>query len=73
MPNRRQFVRHTAAFGLSVGLLPGSAALQNRSTRGAHATFFVGGANDSDVNPGTASAPFGTIQAAVPLLQATES
>ena len=33
MPNRRQFIRHTAAFGLTVGLLPVCAAQQEHSTR----------------------------------------
>jgi hypothetical protein len=37
MPNRRQFVRQTAAFGLTAGLLPSFAATQDEFTREARA------------------------------------
>lgn len=68
MSNRRQLVPHVAAallaFGLIVTLLPGVAAAQDLSSREAPTAFYVGGANASDENPGTASEPFATIQAA---------
>jgi len=68
MSNQRQLVRQTAAVlmacGLIASLLPGCAATQDLSTPEGRATFFVGGANASDTNPGTASQPFATIQKA---------
>jgi hypothetical protein len=67
--NRRQFVRETAAIGLTARLLPGFAVAQDGTTREARTTFFVGGANASDTNPGTASKPFATIQKAANVAQ----
>jgi uncharacterized protein (DUF1501 family) len=69
MPSRRQFLRNTTASGLTAGLLSSCVTRQDRSTRGARATFFVGGANASNANPGKASAPFATIQAAAHVAQ----
>ena len=68
MPNQNQLVRQTITVSLAcsliIGLLSGFVAAQDQPARGARATFFVGGVNASDANPGTASAPFATIQEA---------
>jgi hypothetical protein len=69
MSNRRQFLRQTAVVGFTAGLLPSFTAANDGATRQARATFFVGGANASDNNPGTASQPFATIQAAANVAQ----
>jgi hypothetical protein len=62
MQNQKQYFRQTItvlmACGLIASLLPGRAAAQDPST------FYVGGGGASDHNPGTASAPFATIQKA---------
>ena len=73
MPNQDQLVRQTITVSLAcsliIGLLSGCGALQHRSTREVRATFFVGGPNASDENPGTASKPFATIQKAANVAQ----
>jgi hypothetical protein len=62
MKNRQQFIHQSSAVllacGLIASLLPGFAAAQDDST------FYVGGAGASDRNPGTATEPLATIQAA---------
>lgn len=73
MSSQVQFICQMAAVlmasGLIASLLPGFASAQDQSARLARSTFFVGGPNASDNNPGTAAAPFATIQAPASVAQ----
>jgi len=57
------------ACGLIASLLPGFASVQDQPARVARSTFFVCGPKASDTNPGTAAAPFATIQKAASVAQ----
>lgn len=86
MPNRRRFICQTAAVLMACSLSslrtsPFKAFLQqgpardskqygNQNDYPASSVLYVGGLNASDSNPGTASAPFATIQAAANVAKA---
>lgn len=68
MHKRREFLVRTATLVLTTGLAQSHIstlkASINQPGGRRSTTFFVGGNNASDANPGTSSAPFATIQAA---------